>query len=285
MVHPEVADAPYFLEILSNLKDKLDDTFHFIISRLNTSEEIVQFHNCIKNDKKNILILLSDEKGIIPPFLEKLYLVFRTYSNSNLVDNKKIFPVPCGFSFGYGGFFGNSDWKYKQTTKKLLVDRKYDIFYSGQFSQNRQDCINVLNNLKNNYNCIVNITDGFAKGFKLEEYYNFMSDSKISIVPNGCVVPESFRYFESFENNCIVVTTFPRNTIYGNWFYNNSPAIFLEEWSQLTNELVDTLLRPDELKKFDIVNQKYFEHNISPLGISNYIYKQITIKENDRGIL
>jgi hypothetical protein len=161
--------------------------------------------------------------------------------------------------------------------KRLLREREYDIFYSAQWSPNRVECINQLNKVKNNFKSIVNITDGFAKGFKLEEYYELMSNSKISIVPLGAVVPESFRYFESFENNCIVITTYPKNSIYGNWFYENSPAIFLDNWSELNDNLIHNLLKIEKLNEFDILNLNYFNKNISTEGVSNYILKKIKL--------
>ena len=146
MVHPNICEPPYFLEIFRKFENELDDTYHFIISRTNNSVEIEQFKQCIKKDKKNILILLSDEAGIKPYFLDELFLVFRTYSNRKLYDNNKIFPVPCGYSCGYGGFFNKSDWKYddKEQIKKSLIEREYDLFYSGQMSNNRADCVRNL---------------------------------------------------------------------------------------------------------------------------------------------
>lgn len=274
MVAPKAFEPPYFLEIFNKMKNYLDDSYHLIIARTNTSDEITQFGNCIINGKKNILILLSDEAGIKNvPFLDELFLVFRTYSNSDLYDNKKIFPVPCGYSCGCGGYFGNSNWEYddKEKDKILLVDREYDIFYSGQISPNRIECIQNLSKIKDKFNSIVTLTEGFAKGYKLEEYYSLMQNSKIAIVPNGAVVPESFRYFEAFESNCIVISSFPINTKYHNWFYNDSPAIFLKNWSELSIELISNLLNLNNLKKYDILNKKYFEDNISTEGVSKYM--------------
>jgi len=229
--------------------------------------------------------LLSDEFGIIPPFLDEFLFVFRTYSNKKLHDNKKIFSVPCGFSLGYDGYFGNSDWRYEdcEKPKKPLNERTYDFFYSGQISNNRLKCIESLNTLKNKFNSIVNVTDGFAKGYKLEEYYELMSNSKISIVPDGAAVPESFRYFESFENNCIVITTYPnKDEIFNNWFYEDSPAIFLNDWTELTEDLIKNLLTEPSLKFYEEKNRNYFKNKISTNAISKFILK--TIQENENTI-
>lgn len=273
MVSPKVCEPPYFLEIFNKLEPYLDDSYHFIITRTNNSEEIYQFKKCIISGKKNILILLSDEAGLrVPYFLDELFLVFRTYSNADLCDNKKVFAVPCGYSCGYDGYFGNNNWEYNvNINTPKLSDRKYDIFYSGQNSPNRIECVQNLLKIKDNFNSIVNITNGFARGYTLDEYYSIMRNSKIAIVPNGAVVPESFRYFEAFESNCIVISSFPINSKYDNWFYKDSPAIFLKSWNELSIELISNLLNLNNLKKYDILNKKYFEDNISTEGVSKYM--------------
>lgn len=273
MVDPNVWEPPYLFKVLDNLD--LDDDYHFIIARTNTQQEVYQFKNCIKSNKKNILFLLSDERGIIPPFLDELYLVFRAYNRSDLYDNNKIFPIPCGYSYGHNNSF------YKEENKKPLVDREYDLFYSAQACYNRNSCVEELKKIKDDFKSIVNVTDGFARGFKIEEYYNIMRNSKIAIVPNGAVVPESFRYFEAFESNCIVITSYPKDSNYNHWYYKNSPAIFISNWNQLTKDLVNNLLDNDNLNRYDSLNRKYFEENISPKGLSNYISKIIKEK-NDK---
>lgn len=273
MVQPNIWEPPYLLKILDNLTE-LNDDYHFIISRTNTRQEILQFQKCIDKNKKNILILLSDEAGIVPPFIGDLYLVFRTYNKKSLYDNEKIFPIPCGYSFGHNNSF------YKDFFKKSLIDRDIDIFYSAQTgTPDRWSCVENLIKIKDNFKSIVNITNGFAQGFKLEEYYSLMRNSKISIVPRGAVVPESFRYFESFESNSIVITTYPiEDQNYKHWYYNDSPAIFLSDWDQLTNDLIVDLLNIDKLKYYDIKNKEYFDKNISPIGVSNYMLNIIKNK-------
>jgi len=284
MVDPNICEPPYFLEILKHIENDLNDDYHFIISRTNSTEEIEQFKSCIIQGKKNILILLSDEAGIKPYFLDELCMVFRTYSNSRLHDDNKIFSVPCGYSCGYGGFFGKSDWKYdnKEESKIPLIDREFDIFFSGQVSPNRIECVRSLQKIKGYFNSKVNITNGFAKGYELDEYYSLMQNSKIAIVPNGAVVPESFRYFEAFESNCIVISSFPiGNNIYNNWFYDNSSAIFLNNWSELTKDLVEDLLKLENLKKYDKLNRDYFNESISTKGVSKYMLDKINCVNNE----
>lgn len=286
MVYPKVFETPYFLRALDLIKDKLDDTYHFIIARTNCKEEIQEFKNCIKDNYKNILILLSDEVGIIPPFLGDLFLVFRTYNRTGLYDNNKIFPVPCGYSYGCDGLFGNSNWEYvdAEKEKKSLIERDYDLFFSGQ-SRPDNSCFNYANNIKNKFNSIIQLNKSFASGFNLEDYYEYMRNSKICLVPsNDCFgYYESFRYFEAFESNSIVIAKYPSSiNKYDHWYFKDSPAIFLNNWSELTEDLVKNLLTEDSLKKYEILNKKYFDEKISIKAISNYILNIIKSKEYEK---
>ena len=72
MINIKICEPPYLLKILNHLKNDLSDDYNFIIARTNNNLEIEQFKNCILKNKKNILILLSDEAGITPPFLDEL---------------------------------------------------------------------------------------------------------------------------------------------------------------------------------------------------------------------
>ena len=276
MVDSTVWEMPYLLKGLDMIKAELNDEYHFIFARTNVPQEIQQFKDCVKKDKKNILILLSDEAGIRPYFLDELFLVFRTYSNKNLYDDKKIFAIPCGYCGGSAMSYNNHQYLDMEKDKAPLIDREYDIFYSAQMSPNRIECVNNLMKIKDKFNTIINVTDGFAKGVSLVEYYNLMQNSKIAIVPNGAVVPESFRYFEAFESNCVVITSFPRNIdLYNNWFYDNSPAVFINNWNELTENLIRNLLTDENLKKYEIENKKYFNNNLSSKAISSYMLNVI----------
>jgi len=279
MIDPNTWESPYILKILDNFEKELSDEYNFIISRINTTKDFEQYIECIIKGKKNILVLLSDERGIRPPLLDQLHLVFRTYSNKKWCDNnKKIFPIPCGYCMGHKNSY------YKEEIKKPLVDREYDIFYSGQIGYSREKpslgrltCTESLNAIKHKFKSIVRITDGFAEGYSLEEYYSLMRNSKIAIVPHGVMIPESFRYFEAFESNCIVITSYPKNDVDFNlWFYETSPAIFIDSWQHDLNEnMIRELLTAENLKKYETKNKEYFDNSISPKAVAEYMLRVI----------
>jgi hypothetical protein len=68
------------------------------------------------------------------------------------------------------------------------------------------------------------------------EYSRTLAMSKIALVPRGDVF-ESFRYFEAMRSGCAVVCE-PQPAL---WFYKNSPAVVLRDWSHL-GDVVSTLL-------------------------------------------
>jgi len=275
MVNPENWELPYLLKTLDFLKEDLDDNYHFIIARMNNPTEIAQYKATLKSDKKNILIMLSDEAGIKPYFQDQLFLTFRTYNRKGVYDNVNIFPIPCGFCGKHNDFLYEDMEKEKQP----LIDRKYDIFYSGQISPNRMTFVDKLRSIKDEFNSVIQVTKGFAQGFSLGEYYNYMSNSKICLVPNGAVIPESFRYFEAFENNCIVITSYPKNSdIYNNWYYDKSPAIFIDNWGELTKDMIQELLTPEKLNEYNVKNKEYFDKYLSSNSVSNYILEKINLK-------
>jgi hypothetical protein len=259
----------YVEEIIKNLD--LDDSFHIIIGRINTQQETEQLKQCIIQNKKNILIMKSDEMGIIPPFINDLFMVFRMYNNNSLVDYNKIFPIPCGYSMIHNN--NGVIHTYQYVEPKNINERSYDLFFSGQMSHNRNEMISVINNIKEKYNSLINVTDGFAKGFNINDFYDKLGDSKIALVPNGAVIPESFRFFESFMRHCIVITTLPQNSMYDMWYYKDCPALFLNNWHELTESKIDDLL--NNLDYHYEKSKSYFENKLSAKAVAKYIKETI----------
>lgn len=259
----------YVEQIIENLD--LDDSYHIIVGRINTPEETEQLKQCLIDGKKNILIMKSDERGIIPPFINDLFMVFRMYNNNSLVDYNKIFPIPCGYSMVHKNNGETHKYQYKEP--KNINERTYDLFFSGQMSHNRNEMITVINNIKEKYNSLINVTDGFAKGFNINDFYDKLGDTKIALVPNGVVIPESFRFFESFMRHCIVITTLPQNSMYDMWYYKDCPALFLNNWFELTENKIDDLL--NNLDYHYEKSKTYFENKLSPKAVAKYIKETI----------
>jgi hypothetical protein len=104
------------------------------------------------------------------------------------------------------------------------------------------------------------------------EYLKTLSDTKICLVPKG-VSYETFRYTEAFASGCIVITTVKPSHV-NTWFYENSPAIFIDSWSELTDDFITKILSSDINKKYN-ENIEYYNNYLSPESNSRFIINKI----------
>jgi hypothetical protein len=277
MVSMNSCEIDYLMKILNVLKDRISDDYYFIVARTNNQNEISQFYNTLRDDKKNILILLSDEAGIIPPFLDKIHMTFRTYNHKILYDERKIFPIPCGYCAQTGlKSLPNPESKYLMAEQihKNVLDRKYELFYSGQIAPNRLEMTQKILSIKDNFINYVQITNGFGQGLCTKDYFDILNESKIAIVPDGAVVPESFRYFEAFEAGCIVITSFPFDDLnYKHWYYSESPAIRIKNWNDLNADIIRNIL--ENQKELQEKSIYYYNNYLSSNAVANYIIEKI----------
>lgn len=260
----------YVYKIVEILKKYLNDEYQLIL----TSQLDSSLPDFDKN-KKNIVIFIGDEKGIIPTWYLKPDIIFRAYNNQSLCDYNKIFPIPCGYNGPIVTNGVKNDY-WGENEKKPLIERDYDLFYSGQPSFHRWRFLRKVNKLKDNYISIIKKTGGFRQGFTSKEYYEFLNNTRIALIPNGVSVPESFRYVEAFESNCIAITTYPiKNKKYNLWYYENSPAVFLNKWNELNHKLIDQLLDKDLLLEYFDKNKAYYNNYLSTEAVANYILDKI----------
>ena len=260
----------YINKVIDILKNHLNDDYQLILTSF-LDVDLPDFDK----DKKNIVVFIGDEKGIIPSWYSKPDIIFRQYNNESLCDYDKIFPIPCGYN-GPIIVNGIENDYWGEKAKIPLVEREYDLFYSGQTSFHRWRLIRSINKIKDKYNSIINKTAGFGQGFSIKEYYEHLNNSKIALVPDGVSVPESFRYVEAFESNCIAITTYPiKDKDYKLWYYENSPAIFLNKWNELNNKLIDKLLDSDYLVEYFEKNKDYYSNYLSTVAVANYMLDKI----------
>lgn len=267
----------YFKNIIDNLN--FNDDYNVIVGIIHTEKEAKDVLNTINPNKKNILIQISEETEA--PYYSEIYesfdKVFRTYNNNKKIDNKKIFPIPCGHvsRFLSKGLVEGINLPNLINIKQ----RNYDIFFSGQThygleNQERYRCNQNIQKLKK-IKILTQLTNGFGNGYSLNEYYQVLNNSKISAVPRGYSVKESFRFFESFTMGCIVITTLPFNSEDFDqiWYYKNCPAIYIPDWDSLNEELVTNVLKNQE----DIYNQNlnYYKNSLSSEAVAKYITNKI----------
>lgn len=146
-----------------------------------------------------IFIVASDEEGVFP---------WRSIRHPRM----KVYvqtPRP--------GIHDECDFKYvtgpRVNTTELLRHipqrRKFLWAYSGQ-EQNpmRQQCVLVLRDrIERKGDGILNVTDGFGRGYEYVDYLQVLSDAKIAPCPPGSFVTDCFRVYESLEAGTLPVAT------------------------------------------------------------------------------
>jgi hypothetical protein len=260
----------YLYKVINILKEHLNDEYQLILTSF-LDIDLPDFDI----NKKNIVVFISDEIGIIPSWYLKPDIIFRQYNDQSLCDYIKIFPIPCGFNGPIiANGVENDYWGEKE--KKPLLERDYDLFYSGQSSLHRRQLVNNVNKIKGKYKSNIKETGGFRQGFTTKEYYENLNNTKIAFIPDGVSIPESFRYVEAFESNCIAITTYPiKNKNYRLWYYENSPAVFLDKWNELNSNLIDKLLDKDILIEYFEKNKIYYNNYLSTEAVAKYMLDKI----------
>ena len=266
-VEANFCERQFFKKVAEKLSI-LDDSYNLIITCC--YDETLDLYN---KDKKNIVIYLSDEYGIFKNWFNKVDLIFRTYPRKGFFDNKQIFPIPLGLVMP-----DFVTYKMEQPKNKLS-ERKYDYFYSGQISPNRTQFVNQIKNVVKQMpelNGIIKETNGFRTGFSIDEYYEIMNETKISFVPLGKVIPESFRYMESFESGCVVVTDFPLHMNKDIWYYKNSSAFLVGSYSQINPTSIRKIL--DNIDTYGEKSINYYNNYLSTDATSKFIIETINNK-------
>jgi len=248
------SEVSYLNELLKILNEQLSDDFelYFIYrdfnSDINTNSNKIRIGIHISNE------IIFDDK-----YYDKLDIVFRYYL-SEKCDYNKVFPINIGYnSSGFESL--------KFNPNKKMVDREIDIFFYGQIN-NRQELYESSKKILGNNE--LNFTSGFREGIDIIEYKELMSNSKISLVPKG-VSAETFRFSESFASGCVVITTEKINV----WYYENCPAIFINDWSELNQNLIDNIQNTDLIR---IKGIEYYEKYLSAKANANYILNKIKSK-------
>jgi hypothetical protein len=270
----EYVDCEFFYlkKILDNIE--LNNDYNIIVGIIHTEKEANDVLNCLSSTQKNILIQVSEETE--QPYYSELYnsfdKVFRTYNNNGKIDNKKIFPIPCGH---ISRFLSKSKSENVALPKqKNISERIYDVIFTGHINHERYMCIENIKKLKS-FKTLINSTQQFGSGYSLEEYFDLLNNTKISAVPNGFSIKESFRFFESFAMGCIVITTLPfKSDDFNNiWYYEDCPAIYIPSWECLNEELVTNILQNQDY--IYNKNLNYYKNKLSSEAVAKYITNNV----------
>ena len=237
------------------------------------------------NDLPCVLLYLTDETSSVPKHLsEEYHAIFKNYLPYDQYDN--IFSLPLGYVKNV-----------PENPYKRVNERKYSIFFSGRLNYYRMSFYTqflgshpVINSSltkpfiytakrflpysfpdKHPESFIV-FTNGFRQGMNGEEYSSMLSDSKIALCPRGFISPETFRHFEAMRAGCVIISEPLPQT----YFYENSPIITLNKWTELDGILRTLRNNPGlvEEKSLDMYN--WWQRKCSERSVAEYIANVIT---------
>jgi hypothetical protein len=276
-----------------------DEFDFYIFSNHNNS---VPASASIQNKKRKVLIYISDEAAHSPAFLsENYFAIFKSYIGSKYSKhNSNIFPFPLGY---VNCFKANSEIR--------LVDRQYDVFFSGNLNNSRWRLYKECSYLSlvpdflfyklmlrptwrqrlfklvgtdftsTSRRWFVKFNNGFKTGLDIETYSSMLSRSKIVFSPKGFESTETFRLTEALSCGCIVISENLPNVP----FYKGAPIIQVKNWKEGLAATRALLKQPERLAQLQQNSIKWWNDNLSDEGVSRYIVESIKqLSEKNRSI-
>lgn len=194
---------------------------------------------------------------------------------------KNIYDIPLGY--------------YKQLNLpiKNIENRRDDVFFAGSLIQNqysvtslkywlgnpklisRKKMISSIDKLKKkcpNLKIELSITSSFHTTSDAEgkSYSEKMMESKICLVPRGTSF-ETFRFFEALRYGCIVVV----EALPPRWFYDNSPAIQINDWNELEAVVKKIIENRKLMKEKHQESLNWWKTKCSEAAVAEYIAENI----------
>jgi hypothetical protein len=270
--------------------NEFNDYVFFVLS--SQKKDILPTSTSYKTDKKKVLIFISEESGVIPEYLSPYYYsIFKAYMPC--VDGNKgnifNFPLQCVGTVPVFPYIP-------------IPARKYSVFFSGNLNGNRLPLylsffchhlalsgtrnvlfkgIRILSEYqlikkimvsidfsKKFSNSYIRFSSGFSQGLPAEQYGKIIAESKIVLCPRGFCSTECFRHYEAMRAGCIIISEQLPKT----YFYNNSPIIQIQNWTEGLQRAKELLNNPAAMEKTSAETKAWWETKCSEKAIANYLY-------------
>ena len=176
---------------------------------------------------------------------------------------------------------------------KAIEDRLYDVSFAGSIEQRvnsvwswrywlklpktiaREKMMLAIERIKQknshiNFELTINSHFGASRAADARSYSEKLMDTKICLAPRGTSL-ETYRFFEAIRSGCIVVT----EALPSRWFYDESPAIQITDWSELV-EVLDRLVDDQDLmKKKHQESLNWWKTKCSETAVAYYIARKL----------
>jgi hypothetical protein len=99
-----------------------------------------------------------------------------------------------------------------------------------------------------------------------ERYTEIMADTKIALAPRGSSIHTS-RFFEAMRQGCVVIC----DRLPPHWFYAGSPAIQIDDWSNLEAEVKALAADPERLMDLHRRSLAWWDEKLSERAVAQVI--------------
>jgi len=119
---------------------------------------------------------------------------------------------------------------------------------------------------------VVKKTEHFMESIaNRNEYLDLLKRSKIVLCPRG-EVSETFRFFEAAAAGCAIVC----EPLPSTWYYENNPAVILNDWRKLDTVLDELLANNNRLAELAKQSFEYWRERVSELATAKYIVDRLS---------
>jgi len=244
----------YMMDIFRAIDEikELND-FHFIFT--DNLE-----HIDIKNKDNTVVIIVSDERYIIPKYANHVKAIFKNYAFPDQ-ENFNIYPIPQGYNKNVIHF-----------PKKNISERKYEVSFQGNFHTTRGIVIhNIFQALESRRIKINGLFKQSANGL---EYSENLLNTKISLCLDGQITPENFRFFESAMLGCVV---FAGQDLPNNWLYQSNHFVKVD-WRDafdIADKIIKLIDSNDVMQQYSDLSYQAWEEKYSGQAVAKYIKSKL----------
>lgn len=229
-----------------NLIDELKDNDKLYIDLIITSlDHIFYIYNKIKEKKIKLILYLMTEPHVHPQIIELLLPIsYKIYCLNNIYSHPNVYYIPIGIRDCYITVKPEHEsfyhvFLFNEGLKKVEKEYLCIIGGMGITHTDRNICLNELKDRSYIYNLSnlhydINFTKKWGK-IPAYELYKFMNKSHYVIAPRGVGV-DTHRFFEALYLKSIPIVK-KTNTVFDK-LYNNFPCLIVNEWSDITEELL-----------------------------------------------
>jgi hypothetical protein len=242
-------------------------------------------------DGRGVLFFISDESGTPPTHLIDRYaVIFKAYLRQEM-PGTNIFPFSIGYAKDIPG-----------RAAKPVLDRHFDVFFSGNLNSNRRDLYRAAHPLLGHLPRPVGLkllrfastrdlsrgrdylrfTDGFRQGLPAQEYADLLDDSRIVFCPMGFVSSETFRHAEALRAGAIVVSERLPDTV----LYRYSPIIQVDDWTDGLRRARRLLKQPDHLRDLQESSLAWWQNVLCEAATARHVASVLgQVASNTRAVV